>query len=65
MPADTVTALSEPALDTEIVELADVDEIKLTAAAERQAIADSELKAKYDNYLTLHCALLQPQRGGD
>ena len=46
LPADTVTALTEPALDTEILELADVDEIELIAAAERKAIADSELKVQ-------------------
>jgi len=38
------------------VELADVDEVELTTADERKAIADSELKFKHDNYLTLHCA---------
>jgi hypothetical protein len=33
-----------------------VDEFALTEAAERKAIADSVLKVKHDNYLTLHCA---------
>ena len=55
-PVYTLAGLPEPTLDTELVELADVDETELTKSAERKAIADSELQAKYDNYLTLHCA---------
>ena len=38
------------------MELADVDEIKSTSANEINAIADSELKIKHNNYLTLNFA---------
>jgi hypothetical protein len=46
----------EPTLDSELVERTDVDVIELTAEDERKALADSLLKVKHNNYLTLHCA---------